>query len=736
MHIKKHGGSFLAIFFFIFPLMARAAPVSLAEWTFPNNPDNNVVDTATPENSTEILTVVGTNAATFTSDGASTSAAQATGWQEGVGSKFWHAKVNTVGYKDVFVSVKLRSSNTGPKDFLLQYRLSPDEAWLDIIGGAFSVGNNFTTGILDLVPLPENTNNAEAVYLRLIMNSSTSVNGGTVAGTGTNRIDDFIITASPVTEPEEDPDPGDQCTGSPEQVRLTEIFPYPSLSDQEYAELFNDGDQCVNISGWRLEDAGHHTYIYPLGSSIAPGEYQALVQNLFLNNTTPDSLTLYSAENEVVSQASYEKAIKGLSLSVEGLSWRFTSYVTPGAENIFDELDEETPALPGNGIIVNEIFPNPTTDESGNEFIELKNITSEEKNLAGWSLVDASQKIFTFPQQTLVPPFGFLVAPRTVFGFALNNTGRESITLLDATGNTLGIAEYSSAEEDFSYSWNGEEWRWTKKVTPGSENVFSKTPKISLLSSDSGYVDIPLTFRLGIKNSKGSYTYAWDFGDGRRSSLKEPRHTYEKKGTYKVSVTLRGENGVTQKEFEISIKNYPRYPVYITALHPNPKGSDQGKEWVEIKNGSNKKIDLSNWSIATGTDELRNHPFTTSLVLLPHQSLRLTRTHASFTLPNTHGLVELRYPNQKTASRTEYQEEVPDDSTCSVINGRCNFSKTEKNTSEENEKSAEETPAEGEQMILGDSVSEPPILPTKKEILMRIGNDFNLLMNAVFLESF
>ena len=44
-------------------------------------------------------------------------------------------------------------------------------------------------------------NNGSSVYFRLTDVSTTSINGGTVGTGGTDRIDNFTVTADPVPEP-------------------------------------------------------------------------------------------------------------------------------------------------------------------------------------------------------------------------------------------------------------------------------------------------------------------------------------------------------------------------------------------------------------------------------------------------------------------------------------------------------------------------------------------------------
>lgn len=730
--------------FFVFLLLCTPtithARISLVEWTFPLAAnDNTTADGGIFDNLTQKISAIGTGTVSFLSSGFIST----NGWNSTVSEKYWLIPFSSLGYHTLSFSFEISGSNTGPRDFIVQYRIGEDGEW-QIIPSSPPLQVTTTNETFDF-SLPETTSNQASVFIRLLLNGNTSVNGSTIGTSGSSRLDNIFIQADLLSDPEEETPEIPLCTGAPEAITISEILPAPKTDESEYVELHNSGEQCVELSNWSFQEktaggSNNPPYYLPENTIIEGASYLTFFRNFSLNNSG-DTLTLFDNENEERSSVSYSLAIKDYSYSFTGSEWLFTSFQTPGAENIFDQQEEEAEALPGSGVILNEIFPNPPQDEAANEFIELKNITNEEKDLIGWGLMDASQKIFTFSENTLIAPNAFLSIPRSIFSFSLNNTGTETITLLDPQGNTLSEVEYSSTQENFSYGWNGSNWQWTKKTTPGKENEFSKNPKVTLVSDTTGYKDIPLTFKITIKNGKGPYKYSWDFGDGRRSTLAEPKHTFTKTGDYKGTIMVRGENGTAQKDFTINIKKYPSYPVLITALHPNPSGTDTGKEWIEIKNFSNKKIDLTGWSIASGSEELTNHPVTPGIILVPNQSLRLTRSHASFSLVNSSGAVELRYPNKKSSSHVEYQEkEVPEDSTCLVINERCDFPNDTKKSTAASPKTAKNSDEKIDTKQNHDALIEgsksPDSLPTKKEILQRIGTDFNLLMNQVLSDSF
>jgi len=110
---------------------------------------------------------------------------------------YWSIKFATTNYKDLKLSSKQYGSGTGPRDFKVQWSLNNSD-WNDV-SGPITVANNWTSGKLEDLSLPVGAGNQGTVYLRWITTSNMNVNGGTVGATGTNRIDDIIITGNLLT---------------------------------------------------------------------------------------------------------------------------------------------------------------------------------------------------------------------------------------------------------------------------------------------------------------------------------------------------------------------------------------------------------------------------------------------------------------------------------------------------------------------------------------------------------
>lgn len=120
------------------------------------------------------------------------------GWNNFSLDRFWSIPVNTLGFENLTLSSKQQSSGTGPRDFKAQYSVD-GTVWTDIPSATITVANNLTSGVLTKVALPAEASNKSEILIRWINTSTASVTvGGTVAGTGTNRIDEIFIEGTPL----------------------------------------------------------------------------------------------------------------------------------------------------------------------------------------------------------------------------------------------------------------------------------------------------------------------------------------------------------------------------------------------------------------------------------------------------------------------------------------------------------------------------------------------------------
>jgi hypothetical protein len=124
---------------------------------------------------------------------------------------YFQFQLSTIGFTGLGVSFDQASSSTGPRDFdfaystdgsvfttfasysVLQNGLAPNASWN---GTTPSTAYSFAFDLSGISAIDEQA----SVYFRLINSSTTSAGGGTVASTGTDRVDNFTVY-SPVPEP-------------------------------------------------------------------------------------------------------------------------------------------------------------------------------------------------------------------------------------------------------------------------------------------------------------------------------------------------------------------------------------------------------------------------------------------------------------------------------------------------------------------------------------------------------
>jgi hypothetical protein len=171
-----------------------ASTSNIVGWTFPVSGATLTADVANANNSGKAIsissgTIISSSGASGTDFSASTNT-----WT--AANKFWEISVNTTGYKNIKVSSQQIASNTGPRDFKIQYKVGAGGTYTDVTGGTVLVANNWTSGAVNNLALPEACDNQALVYVRWIPTSTTAVNGSPIAAGGTSRIDNIYINGS------------------------------------------------------------------------------------------------------------------------------------------------------------------------------------------------------------------------------------------------------------------------------------------------------------------------------------------------------------------------------------------------------------------------------------------------------------------------------------------------------------------------------------------------------------
>jgi hypothetical protein len=187
---------------------------TIATWTFETT-SGSITGSGTTltgiaaDSGTGTASQVHASSATYSSPAGNGSAhsLSANTWAVGDYTQF---QLSTVGFSGLSLSYDQVSSGTGPRDFTLSYSL--DGTSFTQIGGTYSVlanaspnpvWNSATASSLYTFNdnLGSSVDNSPTVFFRIADASAVNPNGGAVATTGTDRVDNFSVFVTPVPEP-------------------------------------------------------------------------------------------------------------------------------------------------------------------------------------------------------------------------------------------------------------------------------------------------------------------------------------------------------------------------------------------------------------------------------------------------------------------------------------------------------------------------------------------------------
>ena len=100
--------------------------------------------------------------------------------------------------------------------------------------------------------------------------------------------------------------------------------------------------------------------------------------------------------------------------------------------------------------------------------------------------------------------------------------------------------------------------------------------------------------------------------------------------------------------------------IVISEIFPNPKGSDTGKEWIELFNKGNNNINLGNWSLSITNTGKKTKPkiikFNDKIIIKANSHLIIEPPKYKFSLLNKNCKIELKDYVGKTINTLSYQD--------------------------------------------------------------------------------
>ncbi len=268
------------------------------------------------------------------------------------------------------------------------------------------------------------------------------------------------IVPSPSAVPSTTPIP------SPALIRINELMAAPSTG-KEWVELYNAGEQIVNLHGWQLDDAADGASPILLEVSLLPASWLVISMTNVYNNSG-DDVRLFDTTGRLIDAFSY-------SATISNRTWaRIPDGTGTWVANRAPSLDQsnpvDVPIVPNQArIMLNEIMSQPI---SGTDWVELYNLGPDPLDLKGWKIddqLDAGGAAYTIQSSTIISPNTWLLIPLGT----LLNAELDSVHLITAQGVVTDSFDYTSSliERTWSRMPDGvATWQAASRATPAASN--------------------------------------------------------------------------------------------------------------------------------------------------------------------------------------------------------------------------------------------------------------------------
>jgi hypothetical protein len=453
------------------------------------------------------------------------------------------------------------------------------------------------------------------------------------------------------------------------KVVFNEIFPNPvgSDKDKEFIEIYNKDDNNILLNGWfvkKISPKGSvKKYKFKEEDKIESKKYFTLITS-GLNNDGA-MVELFNNQGEKIDARSYKNVLEGKSYNCDEKNSKkqwYWAIPSKNIKNFINPVDKKYPPM-----LITEILPNPNKDDAiKEEFIELYNPNKEDVNLQSWQLRDASKTgKYIFKKETIIRAGKYLTIYQKDFKFALNNSGGETVKLLDPNdredkGEYKFKINYINTlkGKSYNYNQNKKEWSWSQYLTPSEKNKFNTPPTFKVNYPQKIYLGEEREFKVIDLQDKDEdrLTVYWDLNNHIKKEGSIIKYQYNQTGKFLIKVTATdGLDPISiSKYIQINIRPLPK--LILVKLLPNPEGADMGNEEIGLKNIGDKPVDLQNYKIASGSavSKITKHLLEGSVILKAGETIMIKNNKCKFTLPNTKGIVEVLMPDNRVIDKVEY----------------------------------------------------------------------------------
>ena len=174
-----------AIFLLLLSINRAAGQTTLASWASSGS------HTPTTASSGNISMMLNNSQGSYNATATCGGPFYASSWTTGA---YWQCDVATTGYSNITISsFSAKGSNTGPRDFKIQYSTN-GTTWTDLSGATYALTASCATP--GSYTLPAACNGIADVGIRFVVTDAISVNGGTLASGGTSYMGGLTITGT------------------------------------------------------------------------------------------------------------------------------------------------------------------------------------------------------------------------------------------------------------------------------------------------------------------------------------------------------------------------------------------------------------------------------------------------------------------------------------------------------------------------------------------------------------
>ena len=416
------------------------------------------------------------------------------------------------------------------------------------------------------------------------------------------------------------------CDPAAAPVVINELLPDPAGADGglHWAELYNSSGSTIDLSGWVLVPGKSSLALpgaeIPAGTTIAPGEFLVMAEtaipdadvvvgtmDLGNGDSNADILQLRDCLGTVADTVVYgdpnedeweddtgsiatslapdpgsDEAVArvsdGVDTDLSGDDFALAG-PTPGAPNTYvfvppDDTSDTGIVITAPGatalhVVINEFASNPDGGDEGNEWVELYNNEAETVDLEGWSFQSGTSSLserHVFTGVTIEPGAMLVLGGANVQFADVTADGNLSMGNATSSGDAMRLLDATGAIAD--------------TVIYGPDNSDGFTDDLGMVATSTGAAP-------GNALSSGRSPDGSDTDDSGVDIVEFEEPTPGEANAFVEPAVCVPSVGT----------------VVVNELLPNPDGTDDGQEWVELHNTGGTDVSLDGWMLEAATSD-------------------------------------------------------------------------------------------------------------------------------------